>query len=153
MWPALCKFPILSSATKFRLRHNISQVIKIFKIGTPKLFPNSQREGKLGFLNAASARIVNFSQFLEEFPNFSQFTKQLRNQDFFLCFYILSDCKVCLSGRIYVLGRRHNSRYVTVFWQVKCWKHCLRPYMRVKIAKFSWDCAAACFAQVFANIQ
>ena len=64
MWPALCKFPILFPAMKFKLRHNISQVINIFKVGTSKL---------------GSAGIVNFSQFLEELPSFSQFTKHLRN--------------------------------------------------------------------------
>ena len=34
MWPALCKFPILFSAMKFKLRDNFSQFINIFKIGT-----------------------------------------------------------------------------------------------------------------------
>ena len=79
IWPALDKFSILFSAMKFKLRHSISQVIKIFKIGTCKFFPNSQREGKSGFLNVASTGIVNYSQFLEEFPSFSLFTKQLKN--------------------------------------------------------------------------
>ena len=79
MWPALCKFPILFSAIKLKLRHNFSQVINMFKIGTSKLFPNSQIEGKLGFLNLATAGIANFLQFLEELLSFSQFTKQMRN--------------------------------------------------------------------------
>ena len=144
MWPALCKFPILFSAIKLKLRHNFSQVINMFKIGTSKLFPNSQIEGKLVFLNLATAGIANFSQFLEELLSFSQFTIQLRNQDCSRCFYVLSDWKDCLSGRVYVLDRRSNSHYGTIFWQVMCWKHCLRPYMRLKITKFSWGCAAAC---------
>ena len=79
IWAALCKFPILFSAIKLKLKHNISQVVNMFKIGTFKLFPNSQIEGKLGFLNLATAGIANFSQFLEELISFSQFTKQLRN--------------------------------------------------------------------------
>ena len=114
IWPALDKFSILFSAMKFKLRHSISQVIKIFKIGTCKFFPNSQREGKSGFLNVASTGIVNYSQFLEEFPSFSLFTKQLKNQDFFPCFYILSDCKDCLSGRVYVMGSGANNHYVII---------------------------------------
>ena len=34
MWPALCKFPILFSALKFKLVHNFSQFIYRFKIGS-----------------------------------------------------------------------------------------------------------------------
>ena len=49
IWPALCKFPILFSAMKFKLRHNISQVINLLKNETSKFFPNSQREGKWDF--------------------------------------------------------------------------------------------------------
>ena len=85
------------------------------------------------FLNVAPAGIVNFSQFMEEIeywdlgmlPSYSYFTKQLGNWDFFTCFYILSDCKDFLSGRVYVLGRQTNSHYVTILWHIKCWKHCL----------------------------
>ena len=34
MWPALCKFSILFSAMKFKLRYNFSQFIYIFKTQT-----------------------------------------------------------------------------------------------------------------------
>ena len=34
MCPVLCKFPILFSAVKFKLRQNLSQLIYIFKIET-----------------------------------------------------------------------------------------------------------------------
>ena len=34
MWPALCKFPILFSAVKLKLRPNFSQFIYRFEIGT-----------------------------------------------------------------------------------------------------------------------
>ena len=34
MWPALYEFPILFSAAKFKLRHNFSQFIVRFKIGS-----------------------------------------------------------------------------------------------------------------------
>ena len=98
-----------------------------------QVFPNSLRDEKVGFLNVAPAGIVDFSQFMEEIeywdfrilPSFSQFTKQLGNWHFFTCFYILSDCKDFLSGRVYVLDRRAESHYVTILWQIKCWKHCL----------------------------
>ena len=102
MYSALFKFPILFSTVKFKLGR-YSQFIYIFKIGPLNLglrlsfqvFPNSERDWKLGFLNVALAGLLNFFQFIEElenwdiwtwawttFPNFYQFTKQLGNWDF-----------------------------------------------------------------------
>ena len=34
----------------------------------------------------------------------------------------LSDSEYCLSGRVYVMGRRADIHYVTILWQFKCWK-------------------------------
>ena len=76
-------------------------------------------------------------------PSFSQSIKQFKNRDFFPWFYILSDCEDFLSGRIYVLGRGASSHYVTILWQLKCWKHCLQAKMKVNIANFPKGSTAA----------
>ena len=70
MWPALCKFPILFSAMKFKLRHNISQVINLFKIVTYKFFPNSQREGKWDFWILHQLELLILYNFWKNFQVF-----------------------------------------------------------------------------------
>ena len=87
----------------------------------------------MGFLNVVLAGIIIYSQFMEEIenwdfeilPRFSQFTEQLGNWDFSPCFHILADCDNCFSGRVYMLEKGASSHYVTILWQVKCWKRCL----------------------------
>ena len=154
MWPALCKFPILFSAMKFKLRHSIFQVINILELQNwnfQAFFPIHKEKENWDFCMLLQLELLIFHNF---WKNFQVFPSSLNSWEisFPLLFYLL-DCKDCLSGRLNVLGREGNSHYVTTFWQVKCWKHCLRPYTRVTIAKFSWSCAAACFAQVFPSIQ
>ena len=77
MWPALCKFPILFSAVKLKLGHNVSQFILDSKLGLLNLalrlyfqvFDNSQRNLKLRFLNVAPAGLPNFCQFMDVIEN------------------------------------------------------------------------------------
>ena len=97
----LCKLPVLFSTVKLRLGQKFSQFIHRSKIEifwvlvlgcTSKVFPFN-KEG-LEFLNIHLLGLLNFSQFLKKIKkivfcfllclvsNFSQFTKEFRNWDF-----------------------------------------------------------------------
>lgn len=143
--PALCKFPILNilfSTVKLKSGLIFSQFIYKSKIGifesyTQAVFTSfwqSQRDLKLEFLNIALPGLDNFSRLMVEIenyhfetlaqtllPNFSCFTKQLGNQYFlkFPYFHVLSYCKDCLLGRVYVLVRVADIHHNYVAYQSK----------------------------------
>ena len=88
----LCIFSLFS-VVKFKLRHSNFQFILRFTVGFFdvglrlyfKLFPNSQKNWKLGFVNVALVGLLNCLQFMKDGIlwflnvglgyNFSQFTK------------------------------------------------------------------------------
>ena len=134
MCPALNKFPVIFSTVKLKLEHNFSQFINRFKIGTLKSwsqavllsFAQFTKRFKIRIFECCSSWTSQFSPihgrdlksvFLNislVLPNISQFTKQFEN------------CGDCLSGRVYVMGRGHDTNYETILQYFKCWKHCLQ---------------------------
>ena len=76
MWPALCKFPILLSAMKFKLRHDISQVIIIFKIETSKFFSIYKEKENWDFCMLHQLELLVFHN---SWKNFQVFPSSLNN--------------------------------------------------------------------------
>ena len=62
MFPVLCKFPILFSAVKFKLRQNFSQFIYIFKIGTFDSWTYNLGQNILEFYNVLAQIRVALSK-------------------------------------------------------------------------------------------
>ena len=100
MWPALCKFLILFPTVKIRLGYN-SQFIYRFKIEILRLYfqvlLNSQKDWKLGYLN------ITLDCTSKIFPLHETVGKLGCLK--FPCFHILSDCELCLSHRVYMMGK------------------------------------------------
>ena len=114
---ALCKFPILFSAMKFELRHNFSQFNYMFKMGTFdswlyfQVFPNSQRDfwmllqqELLICPNSWKRLNIEILEYFQDFPS-SLDSWEIGIFPLLIFLYILSDCKDCLSGRVYMLDK------------------------------------------------
>ena len=85
MWPALCKFPILISAMK--LKHNISQVINIFKIRTSKFFfPIHKEKENWDFWMLLQLELLIFRNSWKNFQVFSSSLNVWEIMIFFLAF-------------------------------------------------------------------
>ena len=137
---ALCKFPILFSAMKFELRHNFSQFNYMFKMGTFdswlyfQVFPNSQRDFWMLLQQELlicpnSWKRLNI-EILEYFQDFPSSLDSWENWDFSFAYFSFTFCQIVRivfqAGYICWI-RTAKCHYVTILWQVKCWKHFLQP--------------------------
>ena len=90
--PALCKFPILFSAMQFQLKHNISQVINIFKIRTSKFFfPIHKEKENWDFWMLLQLELLIFRN---SWKNFQVFSSPLNIWEIMIFFLAFIFCQI-----------------------------------------------------------